>query len=59
MAYGPVAAELGLNEGAVRVAVHRLRQRFREIFREELVHTLADPEDLAEEMRYLLAALAG
>ncbi len=57
--YGSVANELGVSEGAARVMVHRLRRRFREIFREEIAHTLADPRDLAEEMRHLLAVLAG
>ncbi len=56
--YGTVAAECGTSEGALRVTVHRLRQRFREIFREEIAQTLADPRDAAEEMRYLVAVLA-
>ncbi len=56
--YGAVAAELGISEGALRVSVHRLRHRFREIFREEIAHTLADPGDVAEEMRYLVEILA-
>lgn len=58
ISYGPVAAELGAREGAVRVMVHRLRRRFREIFREEVTHTLAQPADLAEEMQHLMAVLA-
>lgn len=56
--YADVAAQLGLNEGAARVAVHRLRRRFREIFREEVAHTVAAAEDADEEMWHLLAALA-
>lgn len=56
--YKTVAAECGVNEGAMRVIVHRLRRRFREIFREEITHTLADPRDVHEEMRHLLAVLA-
>jgi RNA polymerase sigma-70 factor (ECF subfamily) len=56
--YGLVAGDLGVSEGAARVMVHRLRRRFREIFREEVLHTLADPEDLAEELRHLMAVLA-
>ncbi len=40
--YAAVAKNLGVNEGAARVAVHRLRKRFREIYREEISQTLAD-----------------
>lgn len=57
--YVTVASRLGLNEGAARVAVHRLRKRFREIYREEISQTLADGADLDGELRYLAAALAG
>ncbi len=56
--YATVTAELGLSESALRVAVHRLRKRFREIFREEIAHTVARTEDVAEEFRHLLAALS-
>ncbi len=56
--YARVAAELGVTEGALRVIVHRVRHRFREIFREEVAHTLVDPRDLGEEIRHLVAALA-
>jgi RNA polymerase sigma factor (sigma-70 family) len=56
--YGGVAAKLGLNEGAARVAVHRLRKRFREIYREEISRTLADGTDVGGELRHLAAALA-
>jgi RNA polymerase sigma-70 factor (ECF subfamily) len=40
------------------VAVHRLRKRFREVYRNEISRTLADDEDLNSEMRHLAAALA-
>jgi RNA polymerase sigma factor (sigma-70 family) len=56
--YAAVAAKLGLNEGAARVAVHRLRKRFREIYREEISRTLADGADVDGELRHLAAALA-
>jgi RNA polymerase sigma factor (sigma-70 family) len=56
--YAAVAAQLGVNEGAARVAVHRLRKRFREIYREEIRQTLAEGEDLDTEMRHLALALA-
>lgn len=56
--YAGVAANLGVSQGAARVAVHRLRKRFREIFREEISQTLAEGADLEDEVRYLAAALA-
>jgi RNA polymerase sigma factor (sigma-70 family) len=56
--YADVARQLGLNEGAARVAVHRLRKRFREIYREEISQTLTDNEDVVEELRHLSAVLA-
>ena len=52
------AAALGMSEGAVRVAVHRLRGRFRELFREEVAHTVGSAEEIDEEIRHLLAALS-
>ncbi len=58
IACADVARDLGLSEGATRVAVHRLRRRFREIFREEVAHTVAACEDVEEELRHLLSALA-
>lgn len=55
--YAAAAAGLGVSEGALRVTVHRLRKRFRELFREEIGHTVASAEDVEEEFRHLLAAL--
>jgi len=55
--YAAVAAQLGVNEGAARVAVHRLRKRFREIYREEISQTLAGGADLNLELQQLAAAL--
>jgi len=57
--YAAMAGQLGGNEGAARVAVHRLRKRFREIYREEISQTLAGGADLDAELRHLAAALAG
>jgi RNA polymerase sigma-70 factor (ECF subfamily) len=56
--YAAVAGQLGVNEGAARVAVHRLRKRFREIYREEISQTLAEGADVDAELRQLAAALA-
>jgi DNA-directed RNA polymerase specialized sigma24 family protein len=54
-----LAVALGLGETAVKVAIHRLRARFRETVRAEIAETLADPTQVDEEMRHLIAALAG
>jgi len=56
--YAAMAEQLGMNQGAVRVAVHRLRKRFREIYRQEISLTLADGADLDAELRCMAAALA-
>lgn len=56
--YAEVAGGLGVNEGAARVAAHRLRKRFREIYREEISQTLANGADLDAELHHLAAALA-
>ena len=54
--YAQAAASLGLAEGAVRVAVHRLRRRYRELLRAEIAQTLSDPALVDEEMRALFSA---
>jgi len=59
ISYAEIAAALGQNEGTVRVAVHRLRKRFREIFREEIAHTVSCADEIEEEVRYLMGVLAG
>ena len=55
--YRALAAELDTTEGALKVAVHRLRQRFKERLREEIAETVASPDEVGDELRYLLAAL--
>lgn len=57
--YAEAAVRLGLEEGAVRVAVHRLRKRYRELLREEIAQTVNDPAQVKEELRSLQEALAG
>ena len=52
------ARELGLSEGALKVAVHRLRKRFREAIRAEIAQTLIEGGDVEEELRYLIEAVA-
>ena len=53
--YAEIAGHLNLNEGSVKVAVYRLRQRFRELLRAEVAHTVARPEDVDDELRYLIS----
>ncbi len=56
--YAAIAARLGMAEGAARVAVHRLRKRFRELYRLEIARTLAAEGDVETELRYLAQVLA-
>ena len=58
ISYAEIGAALDMSEGTARVAVHRLRKRFREVFREEIAHTVASPEEIDEEVRYLMGVLA-
>ncbi len=55
--YRGLATALGLNEGAARVAVHRIRKRYRSLFREEIARTVRDETEVEEEMRALMQAL--
>jgi RNA polymerase sigma-70 factor (ECF subfamily) len=57
--YAGVAAELGLTEGTLKVAVHRLRQRYRELLRAEVAQTVARPEEVDDELRHLIAVMSG
>jgi len=57
--YAQLAGTLAMSEGAIKVAVHRLRRRYRELIREEISLTVLAPEEVASEMRHLLDALAG
>jgi DNA-directed RNA polymerase specialized sigma24 family protein len=54
--HGDVARELGMTEGAVAVAVHRLRRRYRELLRGEIAQTVALPGEVEDEIRCLFAA---
>jgi RNA polymerase sigma factor (sigma-70 family) len=55
--YPRLAGQLGVSEGAIRVAVHRMRQRYGRLLREEVARTVGDTSDVDDELRYLLAAL--
>ncbi len=56
--YAGAASASGLSEGAIRVAVHRLRRRYRALLRQEISETLSDPAQAEEEMRTLFTAFA-
>lgn len=55
--YPALAKDLGRSEGAARVAVHRLRKRYRAVIREEVARTVVDGSEVDEEMRILMEAL--
>jgi RNA polymerase sigma-70 factor (ECF subfamily) len=55
--YAVLAGEMNTSEGALKVAIHRLRKRYRELFRQEIADTVADPAEVESELRYLAAVL--
>ena len=56
--YAEVAERLGMSEGSIKQAVHRLRRRFRALIHEEIAQTVSSPEEVADEMRHLWAAVS-
>jgi RNA polymerase sigma factor (sigma-70 family) len=56
--YRRIAADLVLSEAAVKMAVHRLRKRYREVLRDEIAQTVAGPDDVEDEIRQLFTSLA-
>jgi RNA polymerase sigma factor (sigma-70 family) len=57
--YAELAARFGTSEGAVKVAVHRLRKRYRALLRAEIASTVSTPEEVDAEMRHLFSSLSG
>lgn len=57
--YAELASQLGMTEGAVKVAVHRLRERYRALLEREIGNTVGSMSEIEEERRHLLAALRG
>jgi RNA polymerase sigma factor (sigma-70 family) len=57
--YAELARRLDLTEGAVKVAVHRLRRRYRALLRETIADTVSGPDEVEDELRYLFRTLAG
>jgi RNA polymerase sigma factor (sigma-70 family) len=56
--YAEIGARLGMSEAAIKVSVHRLRQRYRELLRLEIANTVSSPEAIDDEIRNLFAALS-
>ena len=59
LSYAAVGAQLSLTESAVKQAVHRMRRRYGELFREEIAQTVAGPGEVEEELKHLFAVLSG
>lgn len=57
--YETLAQEMGVSAGALRMSVHRLRRRYRDLLRAEIAQLVSDPEDVDEELRALQASLRG
>ena len=57
-AYAEIARRLGTTEGALKVATHRLRDRYRTLLRAEIAETVGSDADVDEELRQLFSALA-
>jgi RNA polymerase sigma-70 factor (ECF subfamily) len=57
--HAELARELDMTVGALKVAIHRLRRRYRDLLKDEIAETVADLDDVADELDYLLAALRG
>ena len=56
-AYATVAAQLGLSENALKVAVHRMRHRYGELLRQAIARTVSSPAEVDEELRYLISVV--
>jgi RNA polymerase sigma-70 factor (ECF subfamily) len=57
--YGEVSTRIGLSEGSVKTAVHRMRRHYAELIHDEISQTVASPEEVEGEIRHLVAAFAG
>lgn len=57
--YAAIAKALDMTEGALKVMIHRLRRRLRELLRLEIAATVSDPSDIDDEIRHLIAVLTG
>ena len=55
--YAEIAVQWNSTEGAVKVAIHRIRKRYREMLRRTIAQTVVDPAEVDDEIRFLLSAL--
>jgi RNA polymerase sigma-70 factor (ECF subfamily) len=58
VSYAEIGAKLDMTEGAVKVAVHRLRHRYRALLRAEIANTVASPSEIDDELRHLFEVLS-
>lgn len=58
LSYAQTASALGISEGAVKVAVHRLRRHFRDLVRDEIAQTVSSPEEIEDELRHLWSSVS-
>jgi len=56
--YRQLGAELGMSEAALKMAIHRLRRRYGTLIREHIAQTVSSPEEIADELKHLLAAVS-
>ncbi len=59
VSYGALATELAMTEGALRVAVHRLREHYRDRLRAEVAHTVSDSSEVDAELHHLISVISG
>ena len=59
VSYAELAARWGMTEGAVKGIAYRLRRRYRELLQSEIAQTVADPSEIEQEVRDLIAAVSG
>ncbi len=57
--YLRLGAEIGMSEGAITVAMHRMRRRYGELLRDEIAATVATPEEVEDELRHLMKVISG
>jgi RNA polymerase sigma-70 factor (ECF subfamily) len=55
--YSTLIPRLGMSEGAIKVAVHRMRRRYGELLREAIASTVSSPDEVDEELRYLISVV--
>jgi RNA polymerase sigma-70 factor (ECF subfamily) len=58
LSYAQLGTQLGLTEDAVKQSVHRMRRRYRELFREEIAQTVAGPGEVEDELKHVFAVLS-